>query len=98
MRFLDLIRVASPFIPKVREPEKPVKFTDKMMWTAWVLMLYLIACQIPLYGIVKQEGNDPMYYLRTILASNSGTLMELGMSPIFTAGFFMQFLMGLNII
>jgi len=68
------------------------------MWTAWTLFIYLICCQIPLYGVVKQEGADPLYWLRVILASNKGTIMELGMSPIITSGMIMQLLVGAKII
>jgi protein transport protein SEC61 subunit alpha len=49
-----------------------------------------------LYGVVKQEGSDPLQWLRVVLASNKGTVMELGMSPIITAGMIMQFLLGAN--
>jgi len=69
-----------------------------MMWTAWTLFIYLICCQIPLYGIVKQEGADPLYWLRVILASNKGTIMELGMSPIITSGMILQLLVGAKMI
>jgi preprotein translocase subunit SecY len=31
-------------------------------------------------------GADPFYWMRVILASNKGTLMELGISPIVTSG------------
>jgi protein transport protein SEC61 subunit alpha len=48
--------------------------------------------------MVKQEGADPMYWLRVILASNKGTIMELGMSPIITSGMIMQLLVGAKII
>lgn len=68
------------------------------MWTAWTLFIYLICCQIPLYGMVKQEGADPLYWLRVILASNKGTIMELGMTPIITSGMIMQLLVGAKII
>lgn len=36
--------------------------------------------------------------MRAILASNRGTLMELGISPIITSGTIMQLLAGANII
>lgn len=36
--------------------------------------------------------------MRVILASNKGTLMELGISPIVTAGLVMQLLSGAKII
>jgi len=31
-------------------------------------------------------GDDPLYWTRVILASNRGTIMELGISPIITSG------------
>ena len=86
------------YLPEVEAPLKKQSFNDKMMWTAWTLFIYLICCQIPLYGIVKQEGADPLYWLRVILASNKGTIMELGMSPIITSGMILQLLVGAKMI
>ena len=60
--------------------------------------MYLICCQIPLYGVVKTTGADPFYWMRVILASNRGTLMELGIYPSVTAGMVMQLLAGSKII
>ena len=63
-----------------------------------MLFIYLICCQIPLYGMYKQDGADPIYWLRVIIASNKGTLMELGISPIITSGMIMQLLAGAKLI
>lgn len=41
---------------------------------------------------------DPLYWLRVILASNRGTLMELGISPIVTSGLIMQLMAGARLI
>lgn len=68
------------------------------MWTAIVLFIYLVCCQVPLYGIQTNKSSDPFYWMRVILASNKGTLMELGISPIVTAGLVMQLLAGSKII
>jgi len=54
--------------------------------------VYLVCCQIPLYGISNSKSSDPFYWMRVILASNKGTLMELGISPIVTSGLVMQLL------
>lgn len=86
MRFLDLIRPITYYLPSVKDPEKPVTFNDKIYWTAWTLCIYLICCQIPLYGPIKSQGADPLYFIRVIMASNKGTIMELGMSPSLSAG------------
>ena len=68
----------------------PVK--EKVLWTAITLFVYLVCCQIPLYGISNTKSSDPFYWMRVILASNKGTLMELGISPIVTSGLVMQLL------
>jgi protein transport protein SEC61 subunit alpha len=54
--------------------------------------------QVPLYGIMSSDSSDPLYWMRVILASNRGTLMELGITPIVTSGMIMQLLSGANII
>jgi len=46
--------------------------------------------QMPLYGIVSSDSSDPLYWLRMMLASNRGTLMELGITPIITSGMVFQ--------
>ncbi len=62
------------------------------------LFIFLVCCQIPLYGIHASKSSDPFYWMRVILASNRGTLMELGISPIITSGMVMQLLAGARII
>jgi protein transport protein SEC61 subunit alpha len=94
MRFIELVKPIMGLLPEVDSPMKKQNFSDKLMWTAWTLFIYLICCQIPLYGMIKTEGADPLYWLRVILASNKGTIMELGMSPIITSGMVMQLLTG----
>ena len=85
-------------VPEIAKPMKAVSKHDKLIWTAIALFIYLICCQIPLYGIGKSQDADPLYWLRVILASNRGTLMELGISPIVTSGMIMQLLAGAKII
>ncbi len=75
-----------------------VPFREKVMWTVITLFIFLVCCQIPLYGIRSANGSDPFYWMRVILASNRGTLMELGISPIVTSGLVMQLLAGSKII
>merc|ERR1712166_685186 len=97
-KFIYLVRPVMGLIPEVEQPLKKQMFKEKLMWTGTVLFIYLICCQIPLYGTIKQEGGDPMYWLRVILASNKGTLMELGISPIITSSMIMQLLSGTKLI
>merc|ERR1711970_1066588 len=78
--------------------DKTRSFRERVLWTAVTLFIFLVCCQIPLYGIRTNSSSDPFYWMRVILASNRGTLMELGISPIVTSGLVMQLLAGSKII
>eukprot|EP00005_Dracoamoeba_jomungandri_P004290 CAMPEP_0174259154 /NCGR_PEP_ID=MMETSP0439-20130205/8024_1 /TAXON_ID=0 /ORGANISM="Stereomyxa ramosa, Strain Chinc5" /LENGTH=475 /DNA_ID=CAMNT_0015342945 /DNA_START=71 /DNA_END=1498 /DNA_ORIENTATION=- len=97
-RFLNLVRPFMGILPEVQQPPKKVPFREKILWTAATLFIFLVCCQIPLYGIKSSDSADPFYWMRVILASNRGTLMELGISPIVTSGLVMQLLAGSKII
>jgi len=84
--------------PDEIEEHPQVNIKEKILWTAITLFIYLVCCQIPLYGISNSKSSDPLYWMRVILASNKGTLMELGISPIVTSGLVMQLLAGSKII
>eukprot|EP00004_Rigifila_ramosa_P014900 TRINITY_DN3427_c0_g1_i1.p1 TRINITY_DN3427_c0_g1~~TRINITY_DN3427_c0_g1_i1.p1 ORF type:complete len:477 (+),score=122.75 TRINITY_DN3427_c0_g1_i1:27-1433(+) len=98
MKFLSMVKPFMFLSPEVQPPERKVNFREKMLWTAVTLFLFLVCCQIPLYGIRTSNTADPFYWVRVILASNRGTLMELGISPVITAGMIMQLLAGLKFI
>jgi len=98
VRFLHLIRPVMCVLPEVAQPERKIPFREKILWTIITLFIFLVCCQIPLYGIKTTESSDPFYWVRVILASNRGTLMELGISPIVTSGMVMQLLAGSKII
>lgn len=85
-------------MPEVKAPDRKVSFREKLVWTALILLLYLIMSELPLYGIDPQAGYDYFYWMRIILASNRGSLMELGIGPIVTAGLIMQLLVGSQLI
>ena len=62
------------------------------------LFIFLVCSQVPLYGIMSSESSDPFYWMRVMMASNRGTLMELGITPIMSSGTIMQLLAGAQII
>ncbi|KAI0260068.1 SecY protein [Gloeopeniophorella convolvens] len=97
-RFLNLVRPFLPILPEVSSPDRKVPFNQKVLWTAVTLLIFLVCSQVPLYGIMSSDSSDPFYWMRVILASNRGTLMELGISPIVTSGMIMQLLAGANLI
>ena len=95
------IKFFAPFVrimPEVKQPQREVTFKQKFIATAIVLVLYLIMSNIRLYGVPLNQGTDSMYWMRIILASQRGTLTELGIGPIVTAGLIMQLLLGSKLI
>jgi len=96
-RFLSLFKPIARFLPEAKPPRRRIGFNQKLLWTALALIIYLIMAEIPLYGRAAGEGYE-MSYLRVIFASSRGTLLELGIGPIVTAGLILQLLAGSGMI
>ena len=96
-RFLSLFKPLGRILPEIKVPARKVSFNEKIFWTAIVLIVYLVMSEISLYGI-SSDIQDQFGALRVIFASNRGTLMELGIGPIVTAGLILQLLSGSAII
>jgi preprotein translocase SecY subunit len=97
-RFLELFRPISRFIPEVKAPERRVSLNSKFMWTALALIVYLVMAETPLYGVTSGGESDYLFTVRVIFAATQGTLLELGIGPIVTAGLIIQLLAGSEII
>ena len=96
-RFLSLFKPIGRVLPEIKKPERKVSFNEKIFWTGLVLVIFLVMTEVPLYGIATSAA-DQFGSLRVIFASNRGTLMELGIGPIVTAGLILQLLAGSSII
>ena len=96
-RFLGMFKPLSRFMPEVGAPQRGVRFNEKLFWTGMALVIYLVMCEVPLYG-VGLAGGPALSPLRVIFASTSGSLMELGIGPIVTAGLILQLLAGSGMI
>ena len=97
-RVLHLVRPFLSFLPEVKQANHKVPFRERALYTTVALFVFLVCSQLPLYGINTASGADPFYWARVIMASNRGTCMELGISPIVTSGLVMQLLAGSKII
>src|SRR4051794_35543259 len=93
-----VIKKVSAYIPQVEKPKKKITLTEKFVWTGIALFAYLIMGQIPLYGVTSDPKFDFLAFARVIFAAQQGTLMELGIGPIVTAGLLMQLLKGSDLI
>jgi preprotein translocase SecY subunit len=96
-RFLNIFKPIARFLPEIKAPERKVGFNEKLFWTAIVLVVYLVMTEVSLYGIEKTALGE-LAALRIIFASSRGSLMELGIGPIVTAGIILQLLVGSDMI
>ncbi len=97
-KFLLLFKPFLKYTFEIKKPARKLSFKSKLFWTFGILVLYLAMLNIPLVGFKESQGTDPFYAMRAILASQRGTLAELGIGPIVTAGLIMQLLVGSQIL
>lgn len=99
MAVSDVIRGAASVLPEIPKPTRKPSITEKFIWTAIALVLFLVMYETPLYGVstAGSQANSASL-LRTIFASSQGSLMELGIGPIVTAGLISQLLVGSELI
>ena len=97
VNFREIVKKVQVYVPQVPKPKKKLSLTERFLWSGIALLLYLIMGQIPLYG-APTSIFDPFAFARVIFASQQGTLIELGIGPIVTAGLLMQLLKGSEII
>lgn len=88
--YLNLVRPFVPFLPDVKSPGRQIYFQEKLVWTLVALVIYLVCSQVPLYGIMSSDTADPLFWIRVMMASNRGTLMDLGISPVITSSMILQ--------
>jgi protein transport protein SEC61 subunit alpha len=81
-RVLELVRPFARLLPDVEPAKGRVPFSQKAIYTAITLAVFLVCSQLPLYGVRVNAGGDPFYWVRVIMASSRGSTMELGISPI----------------
>jgi preprotein translocase subunit SecY len=92
-----IVSILNKFIPEVEKPSQRPSFKEKLGWTGVALMLYYLLTQIPIYGIPK-TAVDYLAGLRVIFAGATGSIVELGIGPVVTAGIVMELLLGSKII
>ena len=92
------IKAISKYVPQVEKPKKKIQLSEKLIWSGIALLIYLVMGQIPLYGVTDDPKFDFLAFARVIFAAQQGTLLELGIGPIVTAGLLMQLLKGSDLL
>jgi len=93
----NIIFLINKGIPTVERPKQRPSLKERMIWTGLVLIVYYLLSNIPLWG-VPETRYDYLRELRLIFAGSFGSLIELGIGPIVTAGIVIELLVGSGII
>lgn len=92
------LRTILSYLPEVRKPtEKKVGFNVKLKWTLIVLGAFFILYNIPLHGL-SNNSLERFKYLATILGTDFGSIISLGIGPIVMASIILQLLVGSGIL
>jgi preprotein translocase SecY subunit len=92
-----IVEKAEPYLVQVPKPKKKLSLQTRLIWCGIALLIYQVMGQTPLFGATAPEF-DFLQFARVIFASQQGTLVELGIGPIVTAGLLMQLLKGSEIL
>lgn len=98
MGVLSAMAEIAKYIPSAPKPKRSIPLGEKLFWTALALIIYLLMAHTPLYGVSPQRAPEQFLILQIVFAAHSGTLMELGIGPIVTAGLIMQILVGAKLV
>ena len=96
-KILEYLAELAKYVPAVPRPKKKLDLYKRLLWTALVLIAYLLMSNIPLPGVSVQTSPN-LLLMNIVFAANAGTLMQLGIGPIVTAGLVLQLLVGAKII
>ena len=92
-----VVAKAEPYLPQVPKPKKKISLQQKLLWCGTCVFIYMVMGQTPLFGATTPDF-DFLAFARVIFASQQGSLVELGIGPIVTAGLLMQLLRGSDIL
>ncbi|EZQ03840.1 preprotein translocase subunit SecY [Candidatus Acidianus copahuensis] len=94
MSFTDFLASLGQYLPAVAKPTQKPNLSQKLMWSIIAVVIYLVMASVPLYGVTSSSILGNFLQEEVIFASTAGTLAQLGIGPIITAGLIMQILVG----
>ncbi|CAM0147649.1 unnamed protein product [Urochloa decumbens] len=85
LKLLNLARRLAGFLPEVQSPGGEIPFRQKAAYTAVSLIIFLVGSHLPLTGAhctPQSPAANPLYWKHGAGASNSNTVMALGVIPL----------------
>ena len=98
MGFVDALAKLGSTLPSIPRPERRPELPKRFLYTGIALALYILMTSVPLYGIETAGGFQAPEIMAVVFAMQQGTLAQLGIGPIVTAGLILQILVGAELI
>jgi len=91
---LDFLAKLGLAIPSTPRPRRKQTLGRRLLYTFFVAAIFVVLGSVPIYGI-EHAGRLPLSpVVSVVLAMRQGTLAQLGIGPIVTAGLVLQILVG----
>lgn len=100
MGVLQALASIGEYIPGVPKPSVKPSLGMRFLYTFLAVAIYILMASTPIYGIQHTAGVAAALptIVQVVFASSAGTLAQLGIGPIVTAGLIMQILVGSKLI
>ncbi len=100
MGVLQALASMGEYIPGVPKPAVKPSLGMRFLYTFFALAIYILMASTPIFGIQHTAGAAAALptIVQVVFASSQGTLAQLGIGPIVTAGLIMQILVGSKLI
>lgn len=92
---------AAQYLPTVENPDREQSLKQMLTWTGLVLLLYFLMTEVPIYAADADQVDTAIEQLRTfqtLLGSEIGTIVTLGIGPIVTASIVLQMMVGSDLL
>ncbi|RLG87719.1 MAG: preprotein translocase subunit SecY, partial [Thermoprotei archaeon] len=86
------------FFPSAPRPTRRPDLKSRALFTLLALVIYLLMATTLVYPLTQAVGPGLPPLIAVVFASARGTLAQLGIGPIVTAGLIMQILVGAKLL
>jgi len=97
MSFIETLAELGRYFPSVERPRLRPPLRQRIIFTIFIGILYLILTHVPLFG-VSEVTLQQFQLFQAIIASSFGTIVTLGISPIVTASIIMSLVVGSKLV
>merc|ERR1711936_128052 len=84
------------YIPEV-EHQEIIPRNDRARNQIYVLLMYIICSQLPLYGAIQKESSIIDKFLKQQYGSSKGTLFEFGLFPVNSISYILRLIINMKI-